>query len=153
MFACMTSIFRQEQFHTCRQGRCGNLSFILYLSRKYLATVHSTVWPFSSCRGNLKQSNIEHNSKYFVCSPQLLKLLLIINTSVIRKEITWQKMLQSKEAEHSKPTPKRDKIKLTTAFVQVSWWRYTHGTSSALPHSEWFQSEMTSVFQYKHQAF
>ena len=33
---------------TCRQGRWGNLSFILYLSRKYLATVHSTVCPLSS---------------------------------------------------------------------------------------------------------
>ena len=38
---------------TCRQGRCGNLSFILYLSKKYLATVHSTVCPFSNWRGKL----------------------------------------------------------------------------------------------------
>ena len=39
---------------TCRQGRCGNLSFILYLSKKYLATVHSTVCPFSSWSGKPK---------------------------------------------------------------------------------------------------
>ena len=37
--------------------RCGSATYrrrILYLSWKYFATVHSTVWPFSSCRGNLK---------------------------------------------------------------------------------------------------
>lgn len=28
----------------------------LYLSLKYWATVHSVVWPFSCCRGNLKQA-------------------------------------------------------------------------------------------------
>ena len=38
---------------TWRQGRCGYLSFILYLSKKYLATVHSTVCPFSNWRGKL----------------------------------------------------------------------------------------------------
>lgn len=38
---------------TCKQGRCGKRNFILYLSKKYLATVHSTVCPFSSCSGNL----------------------------------------------------------------------------------------------------
>lgn len=29
----------------------------MYLSRKYLATVHSTVCPLSNCRGNLKQNH------------------------------------------------------------------------------------------------
>lgn len=38
----------------CKHGKCGYLSFILYLSKKYLATVHSTVCPFSSCNGNLQ---------------------------------------------------------------------------------------------------
>lgn len=38
---------------TCRHGKCGCFNFILYLSRKYLATVHSTVCPFSNCNGNL----------------------------------------------------------------------------------------------------
>ena len=41
------------QIFTWRQGRCGYLSFILYLSKKYLATVHSTVCPFSNWRGKL----------------------------------------------------------------------------------------------------
>lgn len=36
---------------TCKHGKCGYLSFILYLSKKYLATVHSTVWPLSNCSG------------------------------------------------------------------------------------------------------
>lgn len=38
---------------TCKHGKCGCFNFILYLSRKYLATVHSTVCPFSNCNGNL----------------------------------------------------------------------------------------------------
>lgn len=39
---------------TWRHGKWGYLSFILYLSKKYLATVHSTVCPFSSCNGKLQ---------------------------------------------------------------------------------------------------
>lgn len=38
---------------TCKHGKCGCFNFILYLSRKYFATVHSTVCPFSNCNGNL----------------------------------------------------------------------------------------------------
>ena len=47
---------------TWRQGRWGNRSFILYLSKKYLATVHSTVWPFSNYK-KLTKNNISGSSK------------------------------------------------------------------------------------------
>lgn len=39
---------------TCRHGRLGNCSLMLYRSMKYLATVHSTVCPESNCSGKLK---------------------------------------------------------------------------------------------------
>lgn len=41
---------------TCKHGKCGCFNFILYLSRKYFATVHSTVCPFSNCNGNLREN-------------------------------------------------------------------------------------------------
>lgn len=48
---------------TCKQGRCGYRNFILYLSKKYLATVHSTVCPFSSCSGKLQEKQ-KHNTNF-----------------------------------------------------------------------------------------
>lgn len=59
---------------TCRQGKWGYLSCRLYFSRKYCATVLSTVCPFSSCSGNLtekkylrhyKGNNLELVRTYF----------------------------------------------------------------------------------------
>lgn len=38
---------------TCKHGRWGYRRMSLYLSLKYWATVHSIVWPFSCCKGNL----------------------------------------------------------------------------------------------------
>lgn len=54
--AMLTSRGRYVCFCSCptwRHGRWGYLRMSLYLSLKYCATVHSIVWPFSCCRGNL----------------------------------------------------------------------------------------------------
>lgn len=77
--AVTSTKFNIENLLTCKQGRCGNLSFILYLSRKYFATVHSTVWPFSSCNGKLKGGSVQTLGSMFSLTSLYIDFHFFIN--------------------------------------------------------------------------
>ncbi len=119
---------------TCKHGRCGYRSTSLYLSLKYWATVHSMVWPFSCCNGNLEARKIHfENSTLYHCI-------------ITMRNIKWMAFIQ-KDLQVSFFV--KD---LTFDGWLVSLSHYTPCIFSSSVHSEWFQpsdliDEDESVFR------